>query len=118
MTSQRLHPFLTAAFWLACIAVAVLSLLPVNELPKISMDIWDKAQHASGFALLGLLGLLAYPPHATRVLGGLLLFGAGIEFAQAATGWRTGDALDWLADALGLSVAMLGILFTRRRQRA
>jgi hypothetical protein len=36
---------------------------------------------------------------------GLLIYGAVIELAQAATGWRQGDWLDWIANALGVAAA-------------
>jgi VanZ family protein len=100
--------FMAAAFWLGCGAVATLSLLPVSELPPMALDWWDKAQHATGFFGLCLLGLWAYPQHVKRMAIGLLLFGVAIELAQAATGWRTGDALDWLADATGVALALCG----------
>lgn len=107
---------MVATFWLACAVVATLSLLPVNELPSITLDIWDKAQHATGFFGLGLLGLWAYPRHFARVCFGLLLFGALIEVAQAASGWRTGDVLDWLADSVGLALAVAAVKLTPRAQ--
>jgi VanZ family protein len=68
---------------------------------------WDKAQHAGGFMLLTLLGGLAYPRPQARVLFGLLGYGALIEMAQAATGWRNGDLLDLLADAIGIGLGSL-----------
>jgi len=39
------------------------------------------------------------------MLVGLLLLGAVIEVAQAATGWRVGDVADWVADAVGVGLA-------------
>lgn len=96
------------AFWLACAVIAVLSLLPDGYLPPGAFDWWDKAQHALAFGVLGILGLLAYASATQRVLSGLLIFGAVIELAQAATGWRYGDWHDWLADAVGVGVAYLG----------
>ena len=63
---------------------------------------WDKAQHALGFAVLTAFGLLAYPKARWRLPWGLLLLGALIEMAQTATGWRQGDWLDLLADAVGI----------------
>jgi len=84
---------------LAVGAVTIASLTLTPYFPPQVFDIWDKAQHARAFLLLGGLGLLAYPASALRVLLGLLVFGGGIELAQAATGWRIGDWLDWLADA-------------------
>lgn len=93
-------------FWTAIAAVGVLSLTPVDRLPPRIFDIWDKAQHAAGFAVLALLGRLAYPPRLKKLATGLLVYGALIEFAQAATGWRQGDFNDWLADAVGTLIGV------------
>lgn len=99
--------FFKLIFWLLSIAVAVLSLLPADQLPPQTLNIWDKAQHALGFAALTVSGMLAYP-HRQRVLvSGLLAFGAAIECAQASTTWRQGDVLDWLADAVGIVVIVV-----------
>lgn len=100
-----MHLLIRTAFWSACLAVAVLSLLPAEQLPAVAFNWWDKAQHALGFALLGVLGLLGYRQRPLRVVWGLLVFGVLIELAQAATGWRYGDWQDWLADALGVAGA-------------
>ena len=90
-------------FWGLVAAVLLLTLSPAPYLkPLESISFWDKAEHALSFAGLGLLGLLAYPPRSTWVLVGLLLLGGAIELVQAATGWRSGEWADWLADAIGL----------------
>jgi VanZ family protein len=94
--------FFSLAFWLAALAIGTLSLMPVQHLPSEVFDIWDKAQHAAGFAGLALLGRLAYPNRTVTLLFGLLGYGVAIEIAQSATGWRYGDVQDWLADALGV----------------
>lgn len=110
-----------SAFWLCAISVAILSLLPVAYLPAQSFDIWDKAQHAGGFAVLTLLGHFAHPRDPWRVGLGLLAYGAVIELAQSATGWRHGDGLDLLADGLGIALgtvllhAIRGIGMARSR---
>lgn len=93
------------AFWACLLGVVVLSLTPVQQLPPQVLNLWDKAQHAGGFAVLTLLGLWAYPQRAVTLLAAMLALGAGIEVAQAATGWRYGDVADWLADAVGVAAA-------------
>lgn len=95
--------FWKVAFWLLVALTAVMSLLPGEQVPQ-AFVFWDKAQHALGFAALAVLGLLAYPLALPRVLVGLLIFGVAIECAQAWTGWRQGDWMDWLADAFGVAV--------------
>lgn len=102
------------AFWLCAGVVAILSLLPVAYLPPQAFDIWDKAQHAGGFAALALLGHLAHPGHLWRVCLGLLVYGASIELAQSATGWRHGDGLDLLADGMGIALGTVLLTFVRR----
>ena len=98
----KLKPhFVQAPFWVGVLGTAFLSLVPTELLPQAFMW-WDKAQHALGFAVLTGLGLLAYPKARWWLPCGLLLFGAGIELAQAASGWRRGDWLDLLADAVGI----------------
>ena len=101
-------------FWSALAAVVLLSLTPVAHLPPQAFDVWDKAQHAFGFAVLAFLGGAAYPARLSRAWVGLLLLGAAIELAQSATGWRQGDVLDGLADAVGVSAGALGWLSVRR----
>lgn len=98
-------------FWLMVGGVVVLSLIPVDYLPDQVKSLWDKAQHAFGFAVLTVLGLWAYPGRVRWLLPGLLLLGALIEVAQSATGWRQGDWQDVLANAVGVVVgALLGFM--------
>jgi len=94
-----------AAFWVCVLGTIFLSLVPVALLPQ-AFNWWDKAQHALGFAVLTVLGLLAYPKLRWQLPWGLLLLGAFIELAQAASGWRRGDWLDLLADAVGILAVM------------
>jgi VanZ family protein len=97
-TPQAKH----VAFWIGLAAVTVLSLMPTDFLPPPVFSLWDKAQHALGFAVLTALGLLAYPQRPWRMALALLIFGGAIEVAQAATGWRHGDWFDLFADAVGI----------------
>ncbi len=108
-----------AIFWLSLLGITIASLVPVPMLPPQALDIWDKAQHATAFAWLALLGLLSYPAQTPRVALGLLVFGGAIELAQDATGWRYGDWVDLLADGVGifLGSAVWWLLFRRRAIR-
>lgn len=106
-----------AIFWLSLLGIAVASLVPVGMLPPPALNIWDKAQHATAFVWLTVLGLLSYPAHAIRVGLGLLVFGGAIELAQAATGWRHGEWVDLAADAIGIG-AGVAVWWLLRRRRA
>ncbi|MEO0002787.1 MAG: hypothetical protein RLZZ22_479 [Pseudomonadota bacterium] len=89
-------------FWLLLLIVIGVTLSPVAYLPPQAFSLWDKAEHALAFAGLMTLGALAYPRRVGLLALSLLAFGGAIELAQAATGWRSGDWADWLADAVGL----------------
>lgn len=91
-------------FWIGCVVVAVLALLPREQVPII-LDFWDKAQHAAAFFVLGVLGLLVYCRQKGSIFLGLSAFGACIELLQWAGGVRVGSWVDWLADMAGLVVA-------------
>lgn len=99
-------------FWALVLLSVVLSLLPVEQLPR-EVQFWDKAQHALGFAGLAFLGVLAYARWPLRVLAGLALLGLCIEVAQSLTGWRHGDGWDWLADLVGLLMGWQALLLWR-----
>ncbi len=94
-------------FWCSAIVLGIASLVPVDLLPREASTIWDKGQHASGFAWLTLVGLLAYGRKPWPVLAGLVVYGGVIELLQAATGWRFGEWLDFLADAIGILIGTL-----------
>jgi len=121
---MRPHPscvnrLFRAAFWLAALSIGVLSLMPAQHLPSQAFDIWDKAQHAIGFAMLALLGQRAYPNNTIGLMFGLLCYGAVIEIAQSATGWRQGDPQDWLADGLGVLAGLaMGFAWSGRHPKS
>jgi VanZ family protein len=102
------------AFWCSAIVLAVASLVPVELLPREAANIWDKGQHAFGFAWLALVGLLAYSRKPWPLLAGLLMYGGLIELLQAATGWRYGEWLDFLADGIGILIGAALWLVLRR----
>ena len=109
--------FWRLSFWSMLALVTAASLMPPGQLPPQVFDIWDKAQHAAGFLVLIGAGLLAYPVPAWRWLLAMGVYGAFIELAQAASGWRTGDPLDWLADMSGVVLALLLHTTITRRAR-
>jgi VanZ family protein len=103
-------------FWLYLVTIIVLSLSPTAHLPDGLSSIWDKAQHALGYALLAALGMRAYPEWTALKIGvTLLVFGALVEVAQAATGWRFGEWSDLLANGVGIGFALVAGRWMRRR---
>lgn len=93
-------------FWLACIVFTAAALAPPEHLPELAHSIWDKAEHAAAFGGLYLLGHWVYARRRVVLVCSLLAFGGAIEVAQAAAGWRTGDIADWVADAVGVALAV------------
>jgi len=103
-------------FCLALVTISVLALLPTEMLTAPVFNWWDKAQHAAAFALLTALGFAAFTQRPGGVALGLVCFGAAIELAQLAVGWRFAEWQDLLADAAGvLAVWVVRTLWQKRR---
>lgn len=99
------------------VAVTVLALLPVAHLQMPVFDWWDKAQHALAFVVLTGWALLLWPVHVLWVVLGMLAYGAGMECAQWAVGWRFAEWADLAADAVGVWVACMAVSGWWRFQR-
>ena len=120
-----MSPFATRSWWpkpgatvwrwllaLAMLALLVLSLAPLSaDLPTTG---WDKGNHALGFAVLGLLGQWAWPGRTAIVLTTLLAYGGLIELLQSFTPDRSAEAVDLLADWVGLLLGA-GLAFLLER---
>ena len=83
-------------------AVTVLALLPVQHLQLPVFDWWDKAQHVVAFAVLTGGALLLWPGVSAQVVIGMIAYGAGLELAQWAVGWRFAEWADLAADTAGV----------------
>ena len=115
--------WMRVGWYLAMVAVTVLALMPIEHLQLPVFDWWDKAQHALAFVVLTAWALLLWPVHAWRVLLGMVAYGAGIEAAQWAVGWRFAEWTDLAADAVGVSVAWIVVsgwwrFQSRKQERA
>lgn len=101
--------WMRVGWYFAMAAVTVLALMPIEHLQLPVFDWWDKAQHALAFVVLTCWALLVWPMHAFRVVLVMLAYGAGIEAAQWAVGWRFVEWADLAADAVGVSVAWMTV---------
>lgn len=110
--SKGSRSFSRFLFFSALIFFTFLFLVPTLLLPDNSpLNWWDKAQHALVFAVLMFLGGIAYPKKLILVLLTLILYGVMIEVLQGFTSWRSGDLLDWYADAIGAVFTWMILLF-------
>lgn len=112
------HRLLVALFVLALCGGFVAALLPAPEAINLGGG-RDKIAHMLAFAGFALFGFTVWPARVPSACGALLTYGLAIELAQATTGHRSGDPLDWLADALGVALALaLRAGWTRLRPAA
>ena len=103
---------------LYALAVAVLlylCLAPTEVLPQV--DLWDKAEHAIAWLGLAGLGLTLFPTRAAAIAGFALALGAIVEVLQRLLPvGRDADWRDWVADSVGVAVALCAYAFARRRR--
>ncbi|HEY1077924.1 MAG TPA: VanZ family protein [Fontimonas sp.] len=99
--------------WAAAIVVALLFTLPPmpEQAPRFAHA--DKLFHAGYFAVLGLLAALSQRHERAAGRAALAMIGLGIaiELIQWRLPWRSFEALDILADGLGVA---LGLAAARR----
>jgi VanZ family protein len=110
--NQVLYRAMPFIFGFGLVLATVLLLLPSYAVPK-AFDFYDKAQHGLMFAMLTMAGLMAYPQRVKTVCLGLSLYGGLMEVLQSTlTTTRRGDALDWLADTLGIVLGLVVYLLS------
>ena len=111
---RRLWPWLPALAWAALI-------FALSAQPKLVIDLelgTDKLAHFLAYAVLGALLAHAHvrtgwPPLAACALG--IAYGATDEWHQSFVPGRSTDVMDWVADTLGVIVAVTLYHWLRRR---
>jgi VanZ family protein len=95
--------------WAMVVFITISCLEPPRYVPNLHL--WDKLEHALAFGGMtfwfgGLTRRRRYPVIAFL----MLLFGGGIEIAQGAMKLgRDEDIMDFLADAVGVSIALAAL---------
>lgn len=109
MTAQRGTPLFCAAFAIALIIVAYLSLKP--GIPGAIYDGLDKWRHIAAYATLGVSGTLAFSArrYFWPLLAGLTLYGAALELAQTFVANRTGSWPDFAANVAGVVIGVIAM---------
>jgi hypothetical protein len=88
------------------LAILVVCLMPMKELPKTGMS--DKSEHLIAFAAVAFwFGSIVMRYDLPWLALLLVAFGGLIEVSQASMGWgRSGDWRDLLADTLGIAIGL------------
>ena len=103
------------AFVSATLMVVVLSLLPGNDLPAVGIS--DKLEHVIAYAILALLGGLAFP-EATMLLAVMLsALGIAMEICQMVVPGRSAEIADAVADAIGVGLILVPLAVWRSVRR-
>ncbi len=121
MSWRRSAATLRVAAW-GCVALlAVLSLLPAEEM--VRTGIGGRIEHAVAYAGTTLLARLGYPARGPgRIAAALVAYAAALELLQDLSPGRRSAIGDWLASSggvlLGIGVAHLAPWFTRETATA
>jgi VanZ family protein len=118
MNRTVIRTLLKLLFWSAFFFALVMAALP--RPPQLLGEAPDKVQHILAFATLTGLAWVAYPRVPLwRIVLGLSLYGALIEFVQAIpTLHRDSDVRDWIADTAAIAATLLILHFGATRLRA
>jgi len=111
---------LTAFRLLLAAALAFSVTMALLPRPPQLVDVGDKWQHMTAFAVLALLAACAYPRQPLLRIGERLTFlGAMIELLQSIPSLhRDCDTVDWLADTAAIAAVLLLVAAWRRIRRA
>ena len=118
----RWHAAWRAVGWVLLVVVVAASLLPLRQ--RAGLAGLDKLEHVIGYALLMYwFAALHAPARRPWIALAFIALGAALELAQGATGWRRAEALDLVADALGVAsgwalVRLTGVAPFRYAERA
>jgi VanZ family protein len=94
------------------IAAAIVGLSLMPSPPQIDLEQGDKLGHLAAYGSLMFWFCLLYTRRASRIAYALLWIGMGIglEFAQGQLGYRTFEAYDMGANALGVLIGWAAAL--------
>ena len=104
-------------FFITMAAVALMSLLPQQDIPRV--DVSDKAEHFAAYAILAVLGAFGFLGRRTWLWLLLFLptFGAVMELLQAFSPGRSPDIADAATNMVGVMVGLLVAAAARRSVR-
>lgn len=110
-TSQGHAAWVRPAWWaVAWFGVGLLLWLSLmRDPPQMNFEDSDKVQHIAAYTVLTAWWMQLWLARGRRIglALGLMALGVAIEFAQAATGYRTYSYGDMAADAIGIALGWL-----------
>lgn len=110
LNHARLASFWKAAGWLLVLAIITLSLTPAP--PHLNVEHGDKLGHFAAYGLVTLWLAQLYTGLHPRIglVVGMVALGIALEYAQRATGYRSFEVADMVADAIGVAIGWLAAL--------
>jgi len=107
------RPVRLGLYALATAILLALCVLPTRKLPDPGTG--DRFEHTASWFVLTAVGYLLAPDRRLAIPAFALAYGVFIEILQGAlpTG-RHSDFLDFVADSLGVAIAVVGFLLIRR----
>jgi VanZ family protein len=102
----KLRALWLAIGWGLVATIIWLSLTP--RPPDIGIEHGDKLGHFGAYGVAIFWFCQIYPRRRTRVAyaAGFIAMGIALEFVQRATGYRTFEVLDMVADAIGVALGL------------
>ena len=96
-----------AAGWLLVLGIIAFSLMPAP--PHLNLEQGDKFGHLAAYGLVTLWFAQPYTGLRQRIglAIGMVALGIALEYAQHATGYRSFEVADMVADALGVAIGWL-----------
>jgi len=107
LNPARLNNYWQAAGWLGVGLIFYLSLTPIP--PQVGIENGDKLGHLAAYSLTTLWFAQLYTGLRQRIwlALGMVALGIAMEYAQRATGYRSFEVADMVADALGVAIGWL-----------
>jgi len=107
LNPTRIASYWKAAGWMLVLAIITLSLTPAP--PHLNLEQGDKLGHFAAYALVTLWFAQLYAGLRQRIwlALGMVALGIALEYAQRATGYRSFEVADMVADALGVAIGWL-----------
>ena len=107
MSPMKIADIWRIAGWMGVAAIIALSLMPLQL--DMAVDNGDKFGHLASYGLVTLWLAQFYSELRQRIwlVVGMVALGIALEYGQRATGYRSFEVADMVADALGVAIGWL-----------